>query len=122
MPAVKEKMDQFLAFSLRLTLSDRMTRTTTFRPAQPRPWMPRPRRSTGKALAGAPVQRALPTIMMKMAVWMAQCLPKMSAIWPQNGMKAADVRLKAEMIQLNCETSPGKERSSSVSQHWPPPP
>lgn len=33
-------------------------------------------------------------------------LPKTSAIWPQQGIKAAAVRLKADTIQFNCETSP----------------
>jgi len=36
------------------------------------------------------------------------CRPKMSATWPQKGMKAAEVRLKAEMIQLNWATSPAR--------------
>jgi len=31
-------------------------------------------------------------------------LPKMSEIWAQKGRNAAEVRLKAEMIQLSCLT------------------
>lgn len=82
-----------------------MVRTRTLSPAAERPWMPRPRRRTGKAEVGAPVQRALPMSMITMAALRAAPRPKTSAICAQNGMNAAEVRLKAETIQLSWENS-----------------
>ncbi len=61
------------------------------------------------------MQMALPTIMVTTDACMDAFRPKMSAIWPQNGMKAADVRLKADTIQLNCETAPGGRSQHSTS-------
>ena len=55
---------------------------------------------------GAPVQSALPIIMKIMAALRDAFRPKTSAIWAQNGMKAADVRLKADTIQFSCDVSP----------------
>lgn len=53
-------------------------------------------------MVGEPVHRALPIIMTMTALVRAAWRPKMSAICAQKGMKAAEVRLKAEMIQFCC--------------------
>ena len=75
----------------------------TLRPAQPMPWSARPSRRTGKLARGAPVHMALPMTVMMMAAWTEARRPKTSAIWPQKGMNAAEVRLKAETIQFSWE-------------------
>src|SRR6201747_172817 len=61
-PAKNEKMLTFFEYSFKDTLSAKMTLSTTLMPAQPMPWIARPRISTGKASVGADVQSALPTI------------------------------------------------------------
>lgn len=66
MPSMKENIVQFSLLSRRDTLSARITLVTTSSPAHATPWSARPRRRTGNAEVGAPVQRALPTRMMTM--------------------------------------------------------
>lgn len=100
-PPIKANTAQFLAYSFSDTLSARMTQTMALIPAQQRPWIARPRR-TPKAFVDAPVHRALPTSIRINQDCKAHRRPKMSAIWPQKGTKAADIKLKAEMIQLSC--------------------
>jgi hypothetical protein len=65
------------------------------------PWNAWPRRSMEKAFAGAAEQRMLPRSMRSMEPWRAELRPKTSANWPQKGMNAAEVKLRAETIQLN---------------------
>jgi hypothetical protein len=52
------------------------------------------------------VQRALPINIRTREAPRLPLLPKTSANWPHGRMKAAEVRLKAAAIQLNCELSP----------------
>jgi hypothetical protein len=86
-------------------------------PAAAMPCRARPRRITPKADVGAPVQMAKPTIMTMMAAWTVRCRPKMSASCAQKGRKAAEVRLKDEMIQFNCLISSGA-RLLAVRSRW----
>lgn len=44
--------------------------------------------------------------MRPMAALMAALRPKTSAIWAQKGIKAAEVRLNEETIQLSCDIWP----------------
>lgn len=48
------------------------------------------------------MQMAEPMSMVKMAAWTVTWRPKISEIWAQKNRKAAEVRLKEEMIQLSC--------------------
>lgn len=77
-------------------------------PAQPTPWMARPRRRTPKAVMGAPVQMAEPMIVTIREAWRVVVRPKMSATWAQRGRKEAEVRLKEEMIQLSWDSWSGE--------------
>lgn len=57
-------------------------------------------------LVGEPVHKALPTSIRMTAAFIEAFRPNTSAIWVQNGMNAADVRLKADTIQFCCEIFP----------------
>lgn len=72
----------------------------------------RPNRSSPHAVVGDPVQMAPPMMATIIHPWMATWRPKTSAIWPQNGIKAAAVRLNEATIQLSCDT-----RSKSAAIH-----
>src|SRR5271168_5042194 len=88
-PAKNENMLKFLEYSFRDTLSAMMTLQMTLIPAHAIPCKARPRMRTGKALRGAAVQRVLPTIINSRTISNAACLPKISAICPQKGIKVA---------------------------------
>jgi len=107
MPAKKEKMLLFFAYSFNDTLSARIALVTTLVPAAASPCNALPKIRTGKAFVGAEVQIALPIIMMNRAVSMAASRPNVSAIWPQKGMNAAEQILKADIIQFIWEICPG---------------
>lgn len=70
-------------------------------PAAPMPCSARPTRRTLKADVGAPVQTAEPIIIMKIADWRTIWRPKRSVNWAQKKRKAAEVRLKTEIIQFS---------------------
>lgn len=101
-PEMRTKIVQFCANCSRDTLSAKMVRIEMLTPEHPIPCMARPRRNTGNEDVGAPVQMADPTIMMMIAACTAACRPKTSVIWAQKKRKAADVRLKEEIIQFSC--------------------
>jgi hypothetical protein len=82
-----------------------MVRTQILIPAEPTPCRARPSNKRGKALVGAAVHSAEPTVMMTSAVCRAACRPKTSASWAKMGRKAAEVRLKEVMIQFSCLSS-----------------
>lgn len=67
---MRENTAQFLAFSVRETLSAKITRQDTLIPAAAMPWSDRPTNSIGKAEVGAAVQSALPIIMSSTAALM----------------------------------------------------
>ena len=81
------------------------------------PWIARPKRSSPNALVGDAVQMALPMSMRAMATWMVLWRPKMSAMLPQKGMKAAEVRLKDETIQFCCSSSPVAKQVSTYNMY-----
>lgn len=95
------KRVQLKAYSSRLTRSARIVRTQILMPATPMPWMARPSRRTEYLEVGEPVQMAEPTATTMMLERMVVKRPNVSASWAQKGRNAADVRLKAEMIQLS---------------------
>jgi hypothetical protein len=100
-PATRAKIVQFTANSESETPSARMVRTEILTPAAPTPCNARPRRRTLNVEVGEPVQMAEPTTMVKMAAWRVLCLPNRSESWAQKNRDAAEVKLKAEMIQFN---------------------
>lgn len=84
-------------------------------PAIAIPCRARPKMSTPKADVGDPVQMAEPTSMTIMAAWILTCRPKISVSWAQKGRKAAEVKLAADMSQLNCLISSGVGLSAARS-------
>lgn len=95
-----EKIAQVFALSSRDTLSARIVRVSTVKPEAEMPCSARPSSSIPYALVGAPVHKALPITMSRMEEVIATLRPNTSAICAQNGIKADEVRLKAETIQF----------------------
>jgi hypothetical protein len=110
---------QFLAYSASETRSLKMVRMQMLMPAAPTPCRARPSSRTGKAFVGAAVHSAEPTVMMPRAVWSVAWRPKTSASWAKMGRNAAEVRLKAVMIQFSWSSwSGGKGVSVWLSCLW----